>query len=82
MIVMDKNIIVVVVLIIGIATPPTTAIECFECDEIPGIYNKKCPGGRKINFGDKYKVGTVRSRFKEWPPSAPFHSLNRDFTLN
>ena len=25
---------------------------------------------------------TVKSRFNEWPPSAPFHSLNRDFTLN
>ena len=22
------------------------------------------------------------SRFNEWPPSAPFHPLNRDFTLN
>ena len=27
-------------------------------------------------------VITVKSRFNEWPPSAPFHSLNRDFTLN
>ena len=25
---------------------------------------------------------TIKSRFNEWPPSAPFHSLNRDFTLN
>ena len=25
---------------------------------------------------------TEKSRFNEWPPSAPFHSLNRDFTLN
>ena len=25
---------------------------------------------------------TVKSRFNEWPPSAPFHSLNWDFTLN
>ena len=25
---------------------------------------------------------TVKSRFNEWPPSAPVHSLNRDFTLN
>ena len=27
-------------------------------------------------------VCTVESRFNEWPPSAPFHSLNRDFKLN
>ena len=25
---------------------------------------------------------TVKSRFNEWPRSAHFHSLNRDFTLN
>ena len=27
-------------------------------------------------------MNTVKSRFNEWPPSAQFHSLNRDFTLN
>ena len=26
--------------------------------------------------------GTVKSRFNEWPPSAHFYSLNRNFTLN
>ena len=30
-----------------------------------------------------YSMGcTVKSRFNEWPPSAHFDSLNRDFTLN
>ena len=28
------------------------------------------------------RVYTVKSRFNEWSSSAPFHSLNRDFTLN
>ena len=23
-----------------------------------------------------------KSQYNVWPPSAPFHSLNRDFTLN
>ena len=27
-------------------------------------------------------ISTVKSRCNEWPPSAPFHSFNRDFTLN
>ena len=27
-------------------------------------------------------INTVKSRFNEWPLSASFHSLNRDFTLN
>ena len=31
-----------------------------------------------MDIGQQY---TVKSQFNEWPPSAPFHSLNRDFTV-
>ena len=37
--------------------------------------------GGEISYHIIYPC-TVKSRFNEWPPSAPFHSLNRDFTLN
>ena len=33
----------------------------------------------KLRFGFLF---TVKSQFNEWTPSAPFHALNRDFTLN
>ena len=40
--------------------------------------NLNCAKGRNCTC----LCSTVKSRFNEWPPSAPFHSLNRDFTLN
>ena len=36
----------------------------------------------KLRFVKSWLYCTVKSRFNEWPPSAPFCSLNRDFTLN
>ena len=34
------------------------------------------------NYFGLWVIITVKSRFNEWPPSAPFDSLNRDFNLN
>ena len=35
-----------------------------------------------VTFRAVFEATTVKSRFNEWPPSAHFYFLNRDFTLN
>ena len=60
------------VILIGVQLP-TMGVMFGMC--IGGGLAKNPSGGIK-NFS------TVKSRFNEWPRSAPFHSLNRELTLN
>ena len=47
--------------------------SCFTCDQFQ----------HKILVSLSQQIqSTVKSRFDEWPPSAPFYSLNRDCLLN
>ena len=59
-------------------------IHCEEKDKVLDLghfYAKEGPNDT-CYISLELLCSTVKSRFNEWPPSAPFHYLNRDFTLN
>ena len=53
-----------------------TAYIALFCSPIKQVRNVSDP----LFEGNKHS--TVKSQFNEWPPSAPFHSLSWEFTLN
>ncbi len=68
-------------LVLALMAPMGLAIKCYECNKIPGDFNKPCPGGGLIDFGSNHDVSTDTPTFvtmyrvqQHWsvsPPTSP-----------